>query len=669
MAAVINTNIASINAQRNLNQSQSALQTSLQRLSSGLRINSAKDDAAGLAISERFTTQIRGLNQAVRNANDGISLAQTGEGALGEITQNLQRIRELAVQSANATNSDSDRTALNLEVQQRLAEIERVASQTSFNGRKILDGSFGDAAFQVGANVGETISVGLSASMRTADVGQYAQATSVNLSSLIVEGTPGISLAAGDLTINGTSVAAGTYSTGATLAAAINTAAGSTIATADINDVLNFTNNTSSAITIGGTANPLGISSVGAATFNNTVDTTSITNADFSKLALAAGGLTIQKGAGAAITVAAGDYDAAGLATAINTAYTAAGGVGTLAAESGGVVTLDNTVTGGLAADAITIGGTQTSLLTTGANLVLDADGAGVDTNTIGAANFDSFRVTAGNLTVNGAPVAAGMYTKATLATAINTVVSGIATSTASGVSITNTSPTATITFAGTDATALGIGVVNTATVNTQGTAASSDLTTALAATNTASPLIITGLTLQVGTNDAASVTAGSYATQNAFLTAVNEALGGNASASITNNVLSVVANENITVGGTDATTVFTAASFAASGSLSDVDVLNVSNSEGAMRRIDSALTEVSNLRSTFGAIQNRFESTITSLSATAENLTSSRSRIQDTDFAMETASLTRGQILQQAGVAMLAQANQLPNTVLSLLR
>ena len=133
--------------------------------------------------------------------------------------------------------------------------------------------------------------------------------------------------------------------------------------------------------------------------------------------------------------------------------------------------------------------------------------------------------------------------------------------------------------------------------------------------------------------------------------------------------MLSVVANENITVGGTDATTVFTASSFAATGSLSDVDVLNVSNSEASMRRIDSALTEVSNLRSTFGAIQNRFESVITSLSATAENLTSSRSRIQDTDFAAETAALTRGQILQQAGVAMLAQANQLPNTVLSLLR
>ena len=174
MPQVINTNVASLNAQRNLNTSQSALATSLQRLSSGLRINSAKDDAAGLAISDRFTTQIRGLNQATRNANDGISLAQTGEGALAEITSNLQRIRELAVQSANATNSASDRAALDLEVQQRIAEIDRTATQTSFNGQKIIDGTFGNAAFQVGANVGETISVGLSTSMRSTAIGKTA---------------------------------------------------------------------------------------------------------------------------------------------------------------------------------------------------------------------------------------------------------------------------------------------------------------------------------------------------------------------------------------------------------------------------------------------------------------------------------------------------------------
>ncbi len=159
MPQIINTNIASLNAQRNLNASQTSLAVSLQRLSSGLRINSAKDDAAGLAIASRFSAQINGLNQAARNANDGISLSQTAEGALAEVTNNLQRIRELAVQSRNATNSTTDRAALDTEAQQLKAEIDRVATTTSFNGVKLLDGTFTNQAFQVGANVGETITV------------------------------------------------------------------------------------------------------------------------------------------------------------------------------------------------------------------------------------------------------------------------------------------------------------------------------------------------------------------------------------------------------------------------------------------------------------------------------------------------------------------------------
>ncbi|MGZ9067022.1 MAG: flagellin N-terminal helical domain-containing protein, partial [Burkholderiales bacterium] len=159
MPQFINTNVASLNAQRNMNTSQNALGVSLQRMSSGLRINSAKDDSAGLAISERMTAQIRGLNQAARNANDGISLAQTAEGALGEIGNNLQRLRELAVQSANATNSLSDRASLDAEATQLISEITRVASQTAFNGTVLLDGSFTAQAFQVGANANQTISV------------------------------------------------------------------------------------------------------------------------------------------------------------------------------------------------------------------------------------------------------------------------------------------------------------------------------------------------------------------------------------------------------------------------------------------------------------------------------------------------------------------------------
>src|SRR5262245_48756533 len=172
MPQIINTNVASLNAQRNLNTSQTSLATSLQRLSSGLRINSAKDDAAGLAISERFTAQIRGLDQARRNANDGISLAQTAAGALQSAGDILQRIPELAVQSANASNSTSDRAALNSEVQNLTQELQRIATTTEFNGQKLLDGSFTTAAFQVGANANQMI-IANSGNFQTSAYGNY----------------------------------------------------------------------------------------------------------------------------------------------------------------------------------------------------------------------------------------------------------------------------------------------------------------------------------------------------------------------------------------------------------------------------------------------------------------------------------------------------------------
>jgi len=206
MASIINTNVASLNAQRNLSASQSSLNTSLQRLSSGLRINSAKDDAAGLAIADRFSAQIRGLDVASRNANDGISLSQTAEGALGEVGNNLQRIRELAVQAANATNSSTDRAALNTEATQLKSEIDRVANQTSFNGVKLLDGSFTSAVFQVGANAGETITI---SSLQDATVAALGSVTAASGQSSAVSGISALTApAAGTLIINGTDVSA-----------------------------------------------------------------------------------------------------------------------------------------------------------------------------------------------------------------------------------------------------------------------------------------------------------------------------------------------------------------------------------------------------------------------------------------------------------------------------
>lgn len=284
MAMTINTNVASLNAQRNLTTSQSSLATSLQRLSSGLRINSAKDDAAGLAISERMNAQVRGLNQAARNANDGISLAQTAEGALGEIGNNLQRIRELAVQSRNATNSTEDRAALQKEVAQLKSEIDRVANQTSFNGTKLLDGTFQSQVFQIGANQGETIGISNIVDANIAALGSWNKVTT--------EATvTGAAVTAGDvdgLTINGVAIAKTTVTAdaaGATaLANAINTAmadAGLTnvVASTSTNTVV-LTANDGASIVVGGTVTNSGLTA--ATTAPTTTAQTGFTSLDIS---------------------------------------------------------------------------------------------------------------------------------------------------------------------------------------------------------------------------------------------------------------------------------------------------------------------------------------------------------------------------------------------------
>jgi len=499
MASVINTNISSLTAQRNLMMSQASLATSMQRLSSGLRINSAKDDAAGLAISERFTTQIRGLNQAARNANDGISLSQTAEGALGEITSNLQRIRELAVQSANSTNSASDRLALDAEVQQRLAEIDRVSTQTSFNGQKILDGTFGNAAFQVGANVGDTISVNLSTSMRTTAIGQVATGTStaeVTVAALSGSGT--IKVGSADAKTIGASVA--------------GTADGQSLGSAY-----------AKAVAINAASVP-GLTATATNNIEFTVADTVVSSGD--TYALKINGTDIFTGTASALTTQQ-------ITDAINAQSS---NTGVTAALSGTDLRLT-------AADGRDIAIGQTAGGTTGG---LTA-GAG------------------GSTTVNGVVYRDGQLGAAADATKNSVVV-----------------------------TAVNGGTLTlTATENIQ----------------------ITG----------------------------DGAIMGFAAAGIT------IAKDTTTI--------------------SSVNVKDVTGANNTITRTDAALTSVSSLRSTFGAIQNRFDSVIANLSTTSENLSSSRSRVQDADFAAETANLSRSQILQQAGTAMVAQANQLPQGVLALLR
>ncbi|EKE16593.1 MAG: flagellin, partial [uncultured bacterium] len=211
MAQYINTNISSLNAQNNLNKSQNSLQTALQRLSSGTRINSAKDDAAGLGIANRLNAQIKGLNQASRNANDGVSLAQTAEGALNTMADNLQRMRELAVQSANASNTGLDRAALQAEASQIAQELDRVATTTQFNGTNLLDGSFKSQTFQIGANAGQTLNVNM-ASARSADLGTGAGSALSSAGTHTAAAAGGTTMASGDIIINGVTVGASSAS-------------------------------------------------------------------------------------------------------------------------------------------------------------------------------------------------------------------------------------------------------------------------------------------------------------------------------------------------------------------------------------------------------------------------------------------------------------------------
>jgi len=434
-----------------------------------------------MAISQRFTTQIRGLNQAVRNANDGISLAQTAESALDELTNNLQRIRELAVQSANATNSASDRAALDQEVQQRLAEVNRIATQTAFNGQKVLDGSFGSAQFQVGANVGETISVNLTTGVRADQMGQIATST------------------------------------------------GSAVSASALTDGL----------------------------------------------------VTIAVGQGAAVAVGAS---------------TAGAGAG------------------------------QTS------------DSAYAKVNAINAAGVGGLTATASNVT-------SGTF---------STV------SSASGTSTYNLTINSVAIYSGSDNVADG-GSLTAADVAAQINLFSSQ--TGVSASVSGTTMTLTGAD---GRNVVVSetISAGTGATVSG--TGIAAAQEGTLRGTIT-----LAASENITLGGTPAAIGFSGVTSIAvdSTTLSSVNVNSVSAAETAIQRVDAALTSVASLRSQFGAIQNRFESTIANLQTVSENLQASRSRIMDADFAAETANLTKAQILQQAGVAVLAQANQAPQVVLSLLR
>ncbi|MBH1656231.1 flagellin [Stenotrophomonas maltophilia] len=511
MAQVINTNTMSLNAQRNLGTSGANLATTIQRLSSGMRINSAKDDAAGLAISERFTTQIRGANQAARNANDGISLAQTAEGALGEIGNNLQRVRELAVQSRSATNSASDRQALNAEVQLLKQEIQRVAEQTNFNGTNLLDGTFTNQAFQIGANQGQTINISQVANANISKLGNWTSATT---SASVAGALPASAAKEGTASTTPVNLADFTPATGS--AGSFSVA--------------------QSTYTIGGQT-----LTVGAQTGTSSDDAVGKVRA---ALAAQINGNTQLKDAGISMDATSGAISNLGDATA-------------------------------LASTALTAGSITVDAATTPPSPAFAAiEGKGLEINGV-------------SITVDSAKTAADRSTS--LANAIN------------------------------------------AKTHETGVTAS----------------LIEGK-LQLTSKDK-DFTIKSDLSADALLKATG---------------LAAVDTSSSTAAGVVKFDKGTATEgFAA------LDISSVNGADNAILAMDAALNSINSARADLGAIQNRFTSVVANLNTSSENMSAARSRIRDVDYASETAELTRNQILQQAGTAMLAQANQSSQNVLSLLR
>lgn len=550
MAQVINTNSISLLAQNNLNKSQSALGTAIERLSSGLRINSAKDDAAGQAISNRFTSNINGLTQASRNANDGISLAQTTEGALDEINSNLQAVRTLTVQSQTGTNSASDLQSIQDEVTQRLSEVDRISQQTDFNGVKVLS-SDKSLSIQVGSNDGETISIALS----------KIDSKTLGLGTFNVNGTQGQTT-----TVKAGTLAATTNLADVAASTAVNIGGTSATTAASVS----FTDASGKSVT-GGT-----LVSNGTNYFVKTAD------ALYSADSISSDGKTVTVGDKTSGTFAPNGT------TAANADFTPAATVSNLADVTSGT--------------KVAFGGG--SATTTAATTFQDASGN---------------EITGGTLVSDGSnyyvKTADALYSAGSISSDGTTVTVGNKTS---GSFAANKTTAANADFtAGTTASTI------------EGTTVKS---ISIADTSSTKSSAVTGGTL-VQDKD------GNYFVQDS---------NGNSYAA--------------TVSIDDTTGVATVSAD------SSKKIANAGTND-SLATLDKALSTVDTMRSNLGAVQNRFDSTINNLASTTSNLSEAQSRIQDADYATEVSNMSKAQILQQAGTSVLAQANQVPQTVLSLLK
>lgn len=723
MAQTINTNISSLNAQRNLNNSQSANRTSLERLSSGLRINSAKDDAAGLAISTRFDSQIKGLSVAIRNAGDGISLAQTAEGALSSMTTNLQRIRELALQSSNATNSDVDREALNAEAQQLISEISRSGDQSNFNGTNLLDGDF-SASFQIGANRGETVTFGIAeltgsslGGARSAGISAQGEDAALGNGDLVINGAVvGASLASDDTAstadqeqsaiAKAAAINRVSDESGVTATVDTNVAGGSTQTIADLAGSVVINNVTIAMATGGQDAASDRLSVVTA--INARSGETGVVAVDGGTeeagVSLeAADGRNITLGAFTTVTAAS-----TGLAAASDTyvgGYTLTSQAAGTPIEIGeGTGDITNT---GLSAGSYTA---NTSSVTTTART-----GAGTTTTTMTS-------LTAGDVEINGISIGASRATddNASNATAVSSELagSGIAiaaainrSSEATGVTATANATVVSGDIDGTtyadgtlgDSADIHINNIDVGTITLVGSF-ETDRGTAIDLINSKSGqtgVVATDngngidLTAADGRNVTVVIDNTNSATGNEFgLDATVVGIGEGATADIagtasettsstirleSSKAFTVAAGTNGEIASADPSVSkglvnvgLTAGTFGGSESgqfLTEIDITTVQGALDGLDAVDNALQSVSSERANLGAIQNRLQSTIDNLSINVENLSAANSRILDADFAAETAELSRTQVLQQAGISILAQANAAPQQVLALLQ
>ncbi len=720
MGLSINTNVMSLNAQRNLGTTQKNLSTAMQRLSSGLRINSAKDDAAGLAISDRMTSQIRGLNQAVRNANDGISLAQTAEGALQESTNILQRMRELAVQSSNDTNSASDRQSLQAEVNQLKQELDRIAETTEFNGKNLLDGSMSSAQFQVGANSGETISFGI-ASAETTALGNNSLTTNNDF------GIESATFSQAAIAVNNT---AGSDSFSVTTSTGTQSVAAGATAAAFASNLQSVT---------GGTV-------TGSYNAEVTFNLSNLSNAH----ATESGNVVIAMASGDSFTVNVASDEALsqGAVTGNNGAWTFDADAKTLSYNQTNGANLDiNTITwndtsggGDVAGDISYAAGSDTGTVAAGGNgtgvaeanlnqrasatytfssnanvlsVTSSGDSLGVKAGEEGLGGIGEKNATGNNnvaaqtLTVVGAQGAAEVEIKkgdtaAVVAEKVNTATAdtGVSAEAKTTATLSDLSANGSLSFSlqGTNTEAVTISAtvlkddlsnlvtaVNQQTGNTGITAAlSADKQSIVLEQSDGYDIKIANFEHSGAVTDTGggntevlqsmkvSGTQGAGTTlQDGGTTAEADQLdstivGGEVTYNSSGgfNITSSIAN----TAGSLFNSVADGANVSSLQSVNQIDITSVQGAGDAIETIDGALMQIDNMRGDLGAVQNRFESTIANLSNVSENLSAARSRILDADIAQETSTMTKQNILQQAGVSILAQANQAPQLALSLL-